>query len=74
MLRCIEAFKVFDIIYVMTRGGPASHQDRELLRLPGVLHLPARRLGRIVRTDRHADQRGDDRAYITMLRRQAEMR
>ena len=24
VLRTIEAFKVFDIIYVMTRGGPAS--------------------------------------------------
>ena len=24
MLRTIEAFKVFDIVYVMTGGGPAS--------------------------------------------------
>ena len=24
VLRTIEAFKVFDIIYIMTRGGPAS--------------------------------------------------
>ena len=24
VLRTIEAFKVFDIIYVMTRGGPAN--------------------------------------------------
>ena len=24
VLRAIEAFKVFDIIYVMTRGGPAD--------------------------------------------------
>ena len=44
VLRTIEAFKVFDIIWVMTRGGPADGtKTLELLRLPGILLLPARR-------------------------------
>ena len=38
ILRMIEAFKVFDIIYVMTRGGPAdTTKIGQLLRLSGIL-------------------------------------
>ena len=70
ILRMIEAFKVFDIIYVMTRGGPADvHQDRQLLRLPGILQLSARRQRCCLCPGGDADQRGDDRRYITLLRR-----
>ncbi len=55
VLRTIEAFKVFDIIWVMTRGGPAN-STRTLSdpRLSGGILLPAGRLGRVARADRHA--------------------
>ena len=52
ILRTIEAFKVFDIIYVMTGGGPASGtQTVALLHLPAGVLQPALRLrGRRWRT------------------------
>ena len=43
------------------------HQDRELLRLPGILHLSQGRQRRGLCADRHRDERADDRA----LRRHA---
>ena len=59
VLRTIEGFKVFDIIWVMTRGGPANSTRSPVdPGLPGGLLLPARGLGRLAGADRHADHHG----------------
>ena len=57
VLRTIEAFKVFDIIWVMTRGGAGQqHAHAVDPGLSGSIFLPARRIGSVAGVDRHASR------------------
>jgi multiple sugar transport system permease protein len=63
VLRTIDAFKIFDIIYVMTRGGPGGqHQNPELFRLSGVVQLSACRQRCRLRDTDDPDVRPSDHA------------
>ena len=58
VLRAIEAFKVFDIIYVMTRGGPADATKTAsfFVYQESFTYLQRRQRRRLC-ADRHGDER-----------------